>query len=99
MLIHSLQTTTLGAHGMVAGTTSTLSGAAAVRVAIAGETAPGERRVAATPETCKKLIALGAQVRVQRGAGRAAGFVDEAYEQAGVALVEDLDGTLDGADL
>ena len=84
---------------MVAGTTSTVPGTAAVRVAIAAETAPGERRVAATPETCKKLIALGAQVRVQRGAGRAAGFVDEVYEQAGVALVEDLDGTLDGADL
>jgi len=84
---------------MVAGTTSTVPGTAAVRVAIAAETAPGERRVAATPETCRKLIALGAQVRVQRGAGRAAGFVDEVYEQAGVALVEDLDGTLDGADL
>ena len=41
----------------------------AITVAVASESAPGERRVAVTPETCKKLAALGAQVRVQRGAG------------------------------
>ena len=67
---------------MAEGTTS------AVQVAIACETAPGERRVAATPETCKKLIALGAQVRVQRGAGQPASFVDDAYVQAGAEVVE-----------
>src|SRR5687767_11661045 len=71
----------------------------AVQVAIARETAPGERRVAATPETCKKLIALGAQVRVQRGAGQSAGFVDDAYAQAGAQLVDNADAALEGADL
>ncbi|GAB3386713.1 NAD(P) transhydrogenase subunit alpha [Lysobacter fragariae] len=63
---------------------------AAVTVAIARETAPGERRVAATPETCKKLVALGAQVRVQRGAGLTAGFTDAAYEAAGAQLAENV---------
>ena len=78
---------------MAAGTTST------VQVAIAREMAPGERRVAATPETCKKLIALGVQVRVQRGAGRAAGIVDDAYAQAGAQLLDDAEAVLAGADL
>jgi NAD(P) transhydrogenase subunit alpha len=61
------------------------------------ETAPGERRVAATPETCRKLIALGAQVRVQKGAGFTAGFPDAAYEAAGAQLADSAQATLDGA--
>src|SRR5690242_21491183 len=40
------------------------------------ETAPGERRVALTPETCRKLVAAGAGVRVERGLGDGAGFPD-----------------------
>lgn len=72
---------------------------AVVVVAIARETAPGERRVAATPETCKKLIALGARVRVQCGAGISASFTDDAYAQAGAQLVDDAAAALDGADL
>ena len=36
---------------------------------VARERADGERRLALTPETCKKLVAAGAQVRVERGAG------------------------------
>lgn len=68
-------------------------------VAVAREAAPGERRVAATPETCKKLVALGAQVRVQRGAGLAAGFTDEAYAAAGAQLADDAAATLGDADL
>ena len=88
---------------MAAGTTSAVQVAAAqataVQVAIAAETAPGERRVAVTPETCRKLIALGARVRVQRGAGRAAGFVDGAYEEAGAQLADDGAAALVGADL
>jgi NAD(P) transhydrogenase subunit alpha len=71
----------------------------AITVAVARESAPGERRVAVTPETCKKLAALGAQVRVQRGAGLGAGFTDEAYAAAGAQLAEDPAGTFDGADL
>ncbi|MFC5569999.1 NAD(P) transhydrogenase subunit alpha [Lysobacter yangpyeongensis] len=68
-------------------------------VAVARETAPGERRVAASPETCKKLTALGARVRVQRGAGMAAGFTDDAYAGAGAQLADDTVATLEGADV
>ena len=52
-----------------------------MRVAVPKETAPGERRVALVPETVSKL-GDGFQVQVERGAGGAAGFVDEAYAEA-----------------
>jgi len=55
------------------------------------ETAAGEKRVAATPETVKKLVATGAQVNVQPGAGLAAGFTDTAYSEAGAQLADSLD--------
>jgi H+-translocating NAD(P) transhydrogenase subunit alpha len=71
----------------------------AIAVAVACETATGERRVAATPETCKKLIALGAQIRVQRGAGLSAGFTDEAYAAVGTQLADDATGAYADADL
>jgi H+-translocating NAD(P) transhydrogenase subunit alpha len=58
-------------------------------VAIAREREPGERRVAVTPETCRRLAALGATVRIERGAGLAAHFSDEAYAEAGARLVAD----------
>nr|WP_298149976.1 NAD(P) transhydrogenase subunit alpha [uncultured Pseudoxanthomonas sp.] len=58
----------------------------AVEVRVLKETAPGERRVAATPETVKKLIATGARVVVERGAGAGAGFIDQAYADAGAAV-------------
>ena len=58
----------------------------AVEVRVLKETAPGERRVAATPETVKKLIAAGARVVVERGAGAGAGFIDQAYTDAGAAV-------------
>ena len=70
-----------------------------ITVAVASETAVGERRVAITPETCKKLTALGAQVRVQRGAGLSAGFTDDAYAAAGAQLAGDMASTLGDADL
>ena len=47
------------------------------------ETAPGERRVALTPETARKLGALGITVWYEAGAGLAAGFTDAAYDDAG----------------
>ena len=45
------------------------------------ETAPGERRVALTPETARKLGALGITVWYEAGAGLAAGFTDEIGER------------------
>ena len=73
--------------------------AAPITVGIARESAAGERRVAATPETCKKLVALGARVLVQRGAGLSASFVDDAYSQAGAQLADDADAALANADV
>ncbi len=49
-----------------------------MRVAVPRETAPGERRVALVPETVSKLREAGFEVRVERGAGAAAGFADDA---------------------
>jgi NAD(P) transhydrogenase subunit alpha len=68
-------------------------------IAVLRETAPGERRVAATPDTVRRLVALGAQLRVQRGAGAGAYFADDAYAEAGAALVDDPDALVDGADI
>jgi NAD(P) transhydrogenase subunit alpha len=60
-----------------------------MRIGVPAETAPGERRVALVPDNVTRLIAGGATVVVQRGAGRAASFPDAAYEAAGASLVED----------
>ena len=51
------------------------------------ETRPSERRVAAVPDTAKKLAQAGFEVEIQAGAGAAAGFTDAAYEAAGAKLV------------
>jgi H+-translocating NAD(P) transhydrogenase subunit alpha len=66
-------------------------------IGVALETAPGETRVAVTPETAKKLKAQGHVVRVQSQAGAAAHFTDEAYTAAG-AEITDRAGAF-GADL
>jgi H+-translocating NAD(P) transhydrogenase subunit alpha len=49
------------------------------------ETAAGERRAALSPETCKKLCALKAQVKIERGAGLSAHFTDDSYVGADVS--------------
>ena len=58
-----------------------------MRVAILSETDKVESRVAATPETVKKYIGLGADVVVQAGAGVEAGVPDAEYEAAGAVVV------------
>jgi len=70
-----------------------------MRVAIPKERRPHERRVAATPETVKKLIGLGAEVAVEAGAGLSSRITDEAYEAAGAQLVSDLGELLGSADV
>lgn len=70
-----------------------------VTTGIVRERADGERRVAATPETCRKLIALGTSVRVERGAGEAAHYPDTDYAEAGAQLVDDARAALADADL
>jgi len=61
----------------------------AVEVLVLRERASGERRVAMTPETARKLIALGATAWFEPGAGRLAGFPDAAYLEVGAQLADD----------
>jgi NAD(P) transhydrogenase subunit alpha len=56
-------------------------------IAAPTETDPAETRVAATPETVKKFVGLGAEVAVEHGAGAKAGFPDADYVSAGGRLV------------
>ena len=70
-----------------------------MKLAVVKETLAGELRVAATPETVGKLIALGHEVRIQKGAGQAAGYLDEAYKTAGAVIATSAAKALEGADL
>ena len=60
-----------------------------MRIGIPREIHAGERRVAATPESARELFKLGHTVMVESGAGIAAHFSDEAYLEAGAAIVPD----------
>ena len=62
------------------------------RLLIPVETAPGETRVAATPDTVKKLVSLGCNVTIERGAGTASGYLDDSYVANGAELVDPVDG-------
>jgi NAD(P) transhydrogenase subunit alpha len=57
-----------------------------MKIGIPGETRPGETRVAATPETVKKLLTAKHQVMVQSGAGINASITDEAFLLAGAQI-------------
>jgi NAD(P) transhydrogenase subunit alpha len=57
-----------------------------MKVFVPKERRAGERRVAATPETVRKLIALGLEVAVEEGAGGGAFFADAAYRDAGATI-------------
>jgi H+-translocating NAD(P) transhydrogenase subunit alpha len=71
-----------------------------VQIGIVTETAALETRVAATPETVKKLAAIpGVTVHIQKGAGMAAAFTDEAYAASGATLHETAPQVLSGADV
>jgi NAD(P) transhydrogenase subunit alpha len=70
-----------------------------VKIAIPMEVRPDEHRVALDPESCRKLIQLGAEVAMEPGAGAAAFFPDAAYLEAGVGLVADPARLLGEADL
>jgi NAD(P) transhydrogenase subunit alpha len=59
-----------------------------MRVSVPRESAPGEQRVALTPESAAKLQAGGFDVVVERGAGVLAGFADEQYADRGVELAD-----------
>jgi len=69
-----------------------------VKIAVLKEAAAGERRVAATPETVRKFIALGAEMAVEAGAGETASIADAAYSEAG-ATIADRATAVAGADI
>lgn len=68
-------------------------------IAIPSEHTPGERRVAATPDTVKKLVAAGHQIVVEHNAGRHAAIPDAQYRDAGASIAEDFAATVTGAAL
>ena len=59
-----------------------------MRLGVPKETVPGERRVALVPEAVGRLAGAGFEVAVERGAGEAASFPDEAFAEAGASLIE-----------
>ncbi|MGH8649286.1 MAG: Re/Si-specific NAD(P)(+) transhydrogenase subunit alpha, partial [Burkholderiales bacterium] len=71
-----------------------------MKIGIPAETRPGETRVAATPETVKK-VAAGArhEILVQAGAGVAASVPDSEFQSAGARIVADARGVLGAADI
>jgi len=67
-----------------------------MRIAVPRETEANEPRVAATPETVKKFLGLGAEVAVEPGAGVKSGIPDDEFAAAGAALAAD---AVSGADI
>ncbi|MDX1421867.1 MAG: Re/Si-specific NAD(P)(+) transhydrogenase subunit alpha [Kiloniellales bacterium] len=70
-----------------------------MKIAIPKERRAHEARVAASPETVKKMIALGCEVAVEKGAGAGAAMVDEAYREAGAEIAASAKAALEGADI
>ena len=68
-----------------------------MRLAVLKETAASETRVAATPETVRKLTALGLQVAVEAGAGQASAIPDPEFAAAGAELAPDAQAALKDA--
>jgi NAD(P) transhydrogenase subunit alpha len=70
-----------------------------VRLAVLKERLPGETRVAATPETVKKLIALGHSIAIETGAGAGASLPDDLFTAAGATIAANAAEAARSADL
>ncbi|MBL6958407.1 MAG: Re/Si-specific NAD(P)(+) transhydrogenase subunit alpha [Rhodospirillales bacterium] len=70
-----------------------------MKIAIPKERQPGETRIAASPEVVKKLVGLGFDVIVEKGAGEEASFTDEAFKEAGASIAKDAKAALGSADI
>ena len=68
-----------------------------MKIAVLKERRAHEKRVAATPDSVKKLIGMGAEVAIEAGAGAAADYPDAAYAQAGAAIAADAAAACAGA--
>jgi NAD(P) transhydrogenase subunit alpha len=71
----------------------------AKKIGVPKEIYPGECRVAATPDTAKKLQQLGFEILIESGAGEFASFSDEAYEKAGCRIIKDTETLWKEADI
>ncbi|MDE0058387.1 MAG: Re/Si-specific NAD(P)(+) transhydrogenase subunit alpha [Defluviicoccus sp.] len=70
-----------------------------MKLSVPKERRRDERRVAASPDTAKKLVGLGFEVVVETGAGIESGFPDAAYEEAGAAIAADQAAALSDGDV
>ncbi|QDQ26879.1 Re/Si-specific NAD(P)(+) transhydrogenase subunit alpha [Chitinimonas arctica] len=70
-----------------------------MKIAIPAERATRETRVAATPETVRKYVAMGHTVQVQSGAGQASAIPDAAFAEAGATIAADYAATVADAQL
>ncbi|MCY4546818.1 MAG: Re/Si-specific NAD(P)(+) transhydrogenase subunit alpha [Defluviicoccus sp.] len=70
-----------------------------MKLSVPKERRRDERRVAASPDTAKKLVGLGFEVVVETGAGVESGFLDAAYEEAGAAIAAAGAATLSDGDV
>ncbi|MFN7164250.1 MAG: Re/Si-specific NAD(P)(+) transhydrogenase subunit alpha [Hyphomonas sp.] len=70
-----------------------------MKISVLKERRSGETRVAATPETVKKLVGLGHTITVESGAGTVAGFPDSAFTEAGAAIAASGAAAAAGADI
>ncbi|WFF42542.1 Re/Si-specific NAD(P)(+) transhydrogenase subunit alpha [Salinicola endophyticus] len=70
-----------------------------MRIGAPREIAKGEARVALTPESAQQIQKLGHECLLERGAGVAAGFSDDAYQAAGVTLVDDAEALWETAEV
>jgi NAD(P) transhydrogenase subunit alpha len=68
-----------------------------MQIGVPAETQAGETRVAATPETVRKLVAQGHQVTIEHGAGRLGSYIDDEYADSGAEVADA--ATAFGADL
>src|SRR5215475_639144 len=70
-----------------------------MKIGIAKERRAHELRVAVTPDTARKFIALGAEVAIEAGAGLGASYTDQAYAAAGAKIVPDETAAIGDADI
>ena len=70
-----------------------------MNIGIPKEIMHGERRVAAIPDTVKKMTAEGARVLVEKGAGEGSHFADAAYVEAGATVLDDVQALFAQADV
>ena len=70
-----------------------------MQIGIIKERRLDEKRVAATPDTVKKFIAMGLKVNIEKGAGITAAITDQEYEEAGANILDDAERVLKHADI